>query len=220
MRNFLRNRLMCEGTEFIALYAGRLSKEKRIELLFPSLPSNVTLVIVGDGPDKQKLEKYEKQHKNVRMVAEMVPQGVLRKYYKAADLLVSASNSETYGMAVRESLHCRTPVVVQNDGGFIEQVRPFIDGFLVDFSDAEKAKSTIIKACGMLERFQPCPQHNDVVDLPDFIINGDYHKITPYSRVKNKTLYYLLTVCVQPLLVFMYHFVSFFLSLFGTLPQM
>ena len=74
----------------------------------------------------------------------MVPQDILRKYYRAADLHISASNSETYGMTVRESLYCGTPVVVQNAGGFIEQVRPFIDGILVDYEDSNSSKKTII----------------------------------------------------------------------------
>ena len=212
----LRNKLICKGTDFIALYAGRLAEEKRIELLFPSLPSNVTLVIVGDGAEKKMLEQYKNQHHNVRLVGEMVPQENLRKYYKAADLHISASNFETYGTTVRESLYCGTPVVVQNDGGFTEQVRPFVDGFLVDFSNAEQAKAIITKACTMLDSFSPCPQPNDVVDLCDFISNGTYHNIMPYSHMQNNIFYYSIATLLQYVLVIFYYCVTFSTNFLGT----
>ena len=156
----------------------------------------------------------------MRLVAEMVPQDVLRTFYKAADLHISASNSETYGMTVRESLYCGTPVVVQNDGGFIEQVRHSIDGFLVDFEDSKASKESISEACKMLERFSPCPQHNDVVDLADFISNGEYQKVSPYSRVTNKFLFFLLTKCLPAVFIFGYHCVSLFFKVFGIRAEM
>ena len=51
----LRKTLMRDNTDFMVLYAGRLSKEKRLELLFPAVPEHATLVIVGDGPEKGKI---------------------------------------------------------------------------------------------------------------------------------------------------------------------
>ena len=216
----LRKSLMRDNTDYMVLYAGRLSKEKRIDLLFHALPDNVTMVIVGDGPEKGKMQDYERKYNNVRLVAEMVPQDVLRTFYKAADLHISASNSETYGMTVRESLYCGTPVVVQNAGGFIEQVRHSIDGFLVDFEDSKASKESISEACKMLESFSPCPQHNDVVDLADFISNGEYQKVSPYSRVTNKFLFFLLTKCLPAVFIFGYHCVSLFFKLFGIRAEM
>ena len=216
----LRRKLMRDNTDYMVLYAGRLSKEKRIDLLFQALPENVTFVIVGDGPEKGKMQEYEGQYKNVKLVPEMVPQDVLRKFYKAADLHISASNSETYGMTVRESLYCGTPVVVQNAGGFIEQVRPHIDGFLVNFEDSNASKQCITRACEMLDKFNPYPQHKEVLDLADYIANGEYQKVAPYPRVTNKILYFILTKCLQPIFVFGYYCVSFFLKIFGIRAEM
>ena len=211
----LRKTLLCEGTNYIALYAGRLSKEKRIELLFQALPENVTLLIVGNGPDKVTLQKLETHYKNVKLIPKMVSQDILRKFYKAADFHVSASNGETYGMTVREALYCGTPVVVQNDGGFIEQVRPYVDGFLVDFSDSDMAKSVIIKTCSMLEIFRPCPQHNDVVNLTSFISNQGYKRIEPFSKIKRKRIVYFAIAIVQYFVVFLYYIVAFFSNVFS-----
>ena len=210
----LRNNLLAPGTKYVALYAGRLSNEKRIELLFPALPDNVTLVIVGDGPEKENIFKLQKSYRNVKIVAEMVPQHVLRKYYKASDLHVSASDGETYGMTVREALYCKTAVVVQNDGGFLEQVRPGVDGFLVDFSDIAEAKAAIKKACKMLPTFNPSPRHNEVVDLPKYIVNQEYKKIEPFSRIRLKKLAYFGIALFQYIMVIGYYIVQTFYSRF------
>lgn len=46
----------------------------------------------------------------------MVPQHTLRQFYKAADVNVSASGFETFGMTVLEARLCGTPSIVQNAG--------------------------------------------------------------------------------------------------------
>jgi len=210
----LRRSLLVEGTKHIALYAGRLSNEKRIELLFPVIPDYVTLVLVGDGPEREHLMAIQKQHKNVKMILEMVPQNVLRKYYKAADIHVSASDGETYGMTVREALYCGTPVVVQNDGGFIEQVRENIDGYLVDYSNVDKTKSAIENACEMLHTFQPTPRNNEVIDLPNYIAKQKYKKIEPFARIKYKKIVYFGIAIFQYFIIIGYYIVQFFYSKF------
>ena len=45
----------------------------------------------------------------------------LRIFYKAADVVVSASNFETAGHTAHEALLCGTPVVLQRTGGFVSQ---------------------------------------------------------------------------------------------------
>ena len=210
----IRSSVLMDGTKYIAIYAGRLSKEKRIELLFDAVPDEVTLVIVGDGPEKQNITDLILRHKNVKIIPEMVSQSTLRKYYKASDLHISASDGETYGMTVREALYCRTPVVVQNEGGFVEQVRQDVDGYLVDFADQYKAKSSIEKACHMLDTFKPKPRHNEVIDLPTYIINQEYRKVEPFSRIKWKKIAYFGISVFQYIIVICYYIVQFFYSRF------
>ena len=81
---------MSRVTSLVSLTDSDFTYEDNMKLL------NTTLT------EKGKMQEFEKKYKNVRLVAEMVPQDVLRTFYKAADLHISASNSETYGMTVRE----------------------------------------------------------------------------------------------------------------------
>ena len=117
-------------------------------------------------------------------------------------------------MTVRESLYCNTPVVVQNDGGFIEQVRPEIDGFLVDYANPMEAKSYIEKVCKNISSFKPKPRENDVINLPKFIENQEYKKIEPFARVKCKKIAYFGIAIFQYIIVFGYYIVQFFYSRF------
>ena len=210
----LRKGLLLEGTKYIAMYAGRLSKEKRIELLFPAIPDDVTLVIIGDGPEKENILKMQASHKNVKFILQMVSQNLLRKYYKAADIHVSPSDGETYGMTVRESLYCRTPVVVQNSGGFIEQVRPNVDGLLVDYNNTIEARSCIERSCKNINSFNPEPRTNNVVNLAKFIKNREYAKIEPFARVRCKKFAYFGIYIFQYVIVIGYYIVQFFYSRF------
>jgi len=73
----------------------------------------------------------------------MVDQDRLRVLYKACDLLVSASAFETLGMTVAEAHMCGCAVAVQAAPGFVSQVIPGRNGYLVNYDDAEEARSQL-----------------------------------------------------------------------------
>jgi glycosyltransferase involved in cell wall biosynthesis len=140
----LRQNLI-QGTRFdkIILFAGRIAEEKRIPLLFKARPQNAMLVIVGDGPISKKISRYHNPEEGITFINKMLPQESLRKLIKATDLSVSASDFETLGMSVYESWLCGKKSVVQNDGGFKDQIKDLSYGKLVDFNDSEVAKAAI-----------------------------------------------------------------------------
>ena len=59
-----------------------------------------------------------------------VSQTELNKYYNIADLFVSTSTNETFGLAPIEAMNCGTPCVVPAYGGFRDTVTPEV-GVLV-----------------------------------------------------------------------------------------
>jgi len=129
----------------VLLVAGRLSHEKRIPLLARAKPAGVVLAVVGDGPDAQSIAELE-QYEDVFVHVGMVDQDRLRVLYKACDLLVSASAFETLGMTVAESHMCGRPVAVQAAPGFVSQVIPGRNGFLVNYDDADEARAQLAHA--------------------------------------------------------------------------
>ena len=102
----------------VLLYAGRLGKEKNLDLLldafalFSHEQPSARLVIVGDGPHRAELElrcEGEPWHGRVQFVGEL-PQRELGPYYRDADLFVFASTTETQGLVLLEALAHGLPV--------------------------------------------------------------------------------------------------------------
>ncbi|MGQ9856367.1 MAG: glycosyltransferase family 4 protein [Fervidobacterium sp.] len=103
----------------LLMYAGRLAKEKNLEFLSKVVSkhmhnnSQIWFLIVGDGPERKELERYfeEKGLSNRVIFTGYIPHKEIKDYYKAADLFVFASLTETQGLVVLEALASGTPVV-------------------------------------------------------------------------------------------------------------
>mmetsp|Transcript_48012 Transcript_48012/g.104403 ORF Transcript_48012/g.104403 Transcript_48012/m.104403 type:complete len:540 (+) Transcript_48012:30-1649(+) len=132
-----------EKPKAIMLFVGRWSVEKRIHLLIESVPDDCALVICGDGVSDyaDKLTQHSKP--NVLVARKMLNSAQLRVAYSAADLFVSASDFETLGNTVVESLCCGTPVAVQPAQGHLEFVVDDVNSYFVDFDDTAEAKKRL-----------------------------------------------------------------------------
>jgi glycosyltransferase involved in cell wall biosynthesis len=106
------------------IYVGRLSEEKNIKILIKAFynirdeAKGWGLIIVGNGPDREKLEVMTKElglediffmgGKSWREVP---------MFYALADVLVLPSISEPWGLVVNEAMLCGLPVIVSNRAG-------------------------------------------------------------------------------------------------------
>ncbi len=89
----------------IMLYVGRVAAEKNLAA-FLSLDKRGTKVVVGDGPDRGKLER---QYPDVMFVGRQHGEALAR-YYAAADVFVFPSRTDTYGLVLLEALAAGLPV--------------------------------------------------------------------------------------------------------------
>ena len=102
----------------ILLYVGRISFEKRIEVLLEAYKnleskySDIYLVVVGDGP---QLGMYKKKAKNLQLknyiFTGYVQHAHLPIVYQMADVFISPSDTETQGLTFLEAMSQGCPVI-------------------------------------------------------------------------------------------------------------
>ena len=89
----------------IFLYAGRVAVEKNIEA-FLNLDLPGTKVVVGDGPQRAELQRrFPAAHFAGWRIGEE-----LARAYRAADVFVFPSRTDTFGLVLLEAMACGTPV--------------------------------------------------------------------------------------------------------------
>ena len=130
----LRNSFTSHDTgKIIVGYVGRLANEKRIEDLAPLHDrSDVQLVIVGDGPARQKLERALPR---ARFVGYKSGED-LAAHYASFDIFVHTGKHETFCKSIQESLASGVAVIAPNSGGPLDLVQHGATGFLLDTSNA------------------------------------------------------------------------------------
>ncbi|MBN2134247.1 MAG: glycosyltransferase family 1 protein [Acidobacteria bacterium] len=120
--------------EVLAVYVGRVSLEKNLEILvdvFNKRPE-VKLVVVGDGPFRGEMEK---RMKNAYFTGPIYNRDQLAMIYASADFFVFPSETETFGQVVTESLASGLPSIVSDKGATGEQIVQGETGFI--FSSRE-----------------------------------------------------------------------------------
>ena len=98
-----------------------------------SLPDH-DLLIVGDGPDRAKLERQIAElglQDRVRLLGPK-PHASLPEFYGAADAMVLASAREGWANVLLESMACGTPVIASNIPGNPEVVQSPEAGLVVE----------------------------------------------------------------------------------------
>jgi glycosyltransferase involved in cell wall biosynthesis len=121
----LRRKVGVDGT-FVVGFVGRFSPEKGIDTLIeamPLIPSDSTLVLVGAGPERPRLEALAEGlgvSARLRWVS-WVDSSKIAEYMNAFDVLVLPSRTrwnvkEQFGRVLIEAMSCETPVIGSDSG--------------------------------------------------------------------------------------------------------
>jgi glycosyltransferase involved in cell wall biosynthesis len=120
----------------VLLSVGNLVELKGNHLTLEALRDlpDVTLVLVGDGPERARLEALARQYDVADRVrfAGLVAQTELPRYYNAADALVLFSSREGWANVLLEAMACGTPVIATAIWGTPEVVAAPAAGVLAD----------------------------------------------------------------------------------------
>ena len=100
---------------------------------------DAVLCMVGDGPDRVRLEEIAHELGIARSCYFVGYQEQIAGYYRLFDAFVLPSVNEGTPVSAIEALASGTPVVANRVGGVPDVVRDGVDGFLVEPGDAEAA---------------------------------------------------------------------------------
>lgn len=144
-REALRAELGLEG--FVLGFAGRLVPAKALDVALRAVAAvpGVTIVIVGDGPDRPALESMARElgiEERVQFRGTVGRDEVLR-LFRASDAALLSSAWENFPHTVVEALAVGCPVVATRVGGIPEVVRDGENGLLVPPLDTDGLASAI-----------------------------------------------------------------------------
>ena len=139
-KNLAREMLNIKNDNYIIVSCGRLSKIKGWDLILNALEIlkrrgfNFQLIFVGDGEDRQKVEKKAQMLgiKESVKITGFIPHGKVNIYLNAADLCVVASNREGWSLAMLEIIACGKPIVSTNVSGAKDLIIQGVNGFIVE----------------------------------------------------------------------------------------
>jgi glycosyltransferase involved in cell wall biosynthesis len=111
------------------------------------LPPSFVLVVIGDGPDRQRLQRLvheQRLSERVRFEGKMDDQA-LREAYAACDLFILPSAKEGFGLVYLEAMASARPVIAANAGGAPEVVVHGQTGILVRPNDVYQVSEALIQ---------------------------------------------------------------------------
>jgi glycosyltransferase involved in cell wall biosynthesis len=115
------------GKTVLLLYAGRLSKEKNLQLLAPMLGNlardgrrEYRLLIAGDGPLAGELrDSLELQAPHRSLFLGQCDRDRLLALFRAADIFIHPNPREPFGLAPLEAMAAGLPLVAPRSGGVV-----------------------------------------------------------------------------------------------------
>jgi glycosyltransferase involved in cell wall biosynthesis len=146
--NFWRARGLAEG-EIGLLYAGRVSKEKKLDLFtavvrrlkVEGLP--VRGLVVGHGPYSDELKAAFPE----AIYTGYLSGANLAAAYASADIFVFPSTTDTFGNVILEAQASGLPCVVSDQGGPRELVEDGVDGFVTRGGDEAGICGAVRRIC-------------------------------------------------------------------------
>lgn len=134
---------LCPNNEKVITHVSNFREVKRVPdviSVFDQVLKNgveAKLLMVGDGPERQKAENKCRELGICDKVRFLGKQEQVEEVLSISDLFVIPSGSETFGLAALEAMSCSVPVVSSNIGGLPEVNIQGETGYLCELGDVE-----------------------------------------------------------------------------------
>jgi glycosyltransferase involved in cell wall biosynthesis len=141
--SFSRKELGLADDQVVLVTVGRLIARKAnhhlIEILSRINNSKLVLVLLGEGPARMPLLELAKQ---LRVEGRVIMPGFVSEkgkyqYLQAADVFVSTTSHEGFGLMYVEGMFCQLPIITYNHGGQTDFLEDGKTGFLIPLNDQD-----------------------------------------------------------------------------------
>ncbi|MHA1532207.1 MAG: glycosyltransferase family 4 protein [Candidatus Heimdallarchaeota archaeon] len=113
----LRKRHELPKNAVICSYLGRLSVEKNVDNIIRAMDDamdeipNLFSMIVGGGPDKEKILNQRRRNEERFIFTGFIPEEELQSHYATSDIFVTPTLNESSCFTVFEAMTCRVPII-------------------------------------------------------------------------------------------------------------
>jgi len=151
------------------LCVARLLPYKNVDVVLRAarLLDGIRIVVVGDGPDRPRLDRIAQTTPGATMLGR-VPDDELRWLYASCAAVVAASY-EDYGLSPLEGAAFGRPAVVLRDGGYLDTVVEHVTGEFFDAPEPAQVAPAIERALRRTWREGALRDHAQAFALPRFV---------------------------------------------------
>jgi glycosyltransferase involved in cell wall biosynthesis len=155
-------------------YSGRVSREKNIDHLCRFAEGfEGTVVIVGEGPDRPRIQAMAGE--NVE-VMDFLERERLPEFYSGIDVFATASTGDTLGLSTLEANACGTPVVAADVEPFNRTIKSE-NGERFEFGDTGDMLRAVKKALSKDYRTRTAAEEHRIEDTIE-MLESIYRKET------------------------------------------
>lgn len=152
----IRSKLDIPDGQTVVGYTGRHGHEKDLETTIEAvdgLDRDLTVVLAGDGPARQRLERLATASDVRILFPGFVDRDRLPALYSLFDLFFFPSPVETQGLVALESIACGTPVVATSAGALSETIDDGATGLTVPSGDVIAFRGAIESVLDHLDQY-------------------------------------------------------------------
>lgn len=185
---------ICPEGEKVVVHVSNFRKVKRvpevITVFSRILESGIEakLLLVGDGPDRQKAEQQCRDLGICDQVRFLGKLDQVEEVLSIADLFLIPSGSETFGLAALEAMSCSVPVISSNIGGLPEVNIHGETGYLCDLDDVDCMADYAVNILSNPDLHKTMAnnarKHAEKFNQDDIV--GEYERF--YQEVKDKMM--------------------------------
>ncbi|MBD1396784.1 N-acetyl-alpha-D-glucosaminyl L-malate synthase BshA [Pontibacter sp. JH31] len=130
------------NNEKLLVHTSNFRGVKRVEdviRIFAKVREKISskLLLVGDGPERPKMEKLCREMKICNDVRFLGKLEAVEEVLSIADLFLMPSEKESFGLAALEAMACEVPVISTNAGGIPELNTHGVTGFVSEVGDVD-----------------------------------------------------------------------------------